>query len=476
MDFKNNIPSFDILRHEYVGRYVAFDPYMIGECRFAFCEGEKECVFKQANIAKTTTDLNIDDIEIQLNTKIIGCIVDSYIKINNKFYLVKESYQDKLTVEQIKENVKEGTEIELYSVPVYASRKGKCCSIKFGITTIHVNGIDYTIKDTTTIEDVLEYFSSNTICCYENDLLYFNGEGYSENTYYKNSNEFPIESKLLSIQSTHKIANGDEILLFNEDIRGNLTINVKKCKLTNDWNGYNSVIYVDKLDSDYLYAQLRAYSAYFSKEMDLGNVKPFVPDICYATTFGEESIVEKGFILHNNDRKLNSYPIDLKYIPNVKVKPTDLIISMNVTYGKLNKAIPKVIFECDANGIFQFKINTIIKENFVFKFDSTNDCKLSIMDFDGNIEFTGNINSTVKASLHERTFTFKSLPNSKIEFSYFNFDGTIADKIEYYFIAKNKNNSRIEVNGLHLNQLLKPYEELLAIIGESSVGEGRIAL
>lgn len=476
MEIKNNIPSFDILREEYVGRYVTLDQYMLGEPRFAFCEGEKECVLKQANIAKTTNSLNINDIEFKLNTKLISCVSDSYLKVRNNFYLVQECNNESVITEPVQEEIQESEEVELFSVPIFVSRDGKCCTVEFGKTIIHINGISYTITEETKVDDVIGFFSSYFACCYENGYLYFNGEGYSEKTYYKNTNKFPIESKLVNIESFCKIAKGDEILLFNSDIRGNLTSTIKKCYLSTEWNGYNSIVLLDKLDNDYLYAQLRAYSAYFSKQMSLGSVKPFIPDICYATTFGEESKIEKGFVLYNNNKKLNNQFIDLEYVHNVKTKPSDLIISINVTYGRLSQALPKVVFNCDSNGIFQFKINTIIKEKYSFKFNCSDSCILSIMDFDGNIEYSGGINEQVETSLHEKTFTFKSLPNSKIEFTYFNYVGIVADKIEYYFIVKNKPNARMEVNGLHLNQLLKPYEELLAVIGKSSVGEGRIAL
>ena len=477
MEFKNSIPSFDILRHEYVARYVVLDPYMTGDTRFAFCEGDKECVLKQATKAKVINSLNVGDKEFYLNTKILGCVVDSYLKVDNKFYLVEESKQDYIVTEAVQQTIASNTSVELYSVPIYTNRKGKCCRIEFGRTVININGIELRVTDDTTIEDVLEYYDKKVICCYENGYLYFNGYGYSEDTDYVNFDEFPIESKLVSVTSRVKIANGDEILLFNEDIRGNLTTTVKKCKTTTVWNGFESVVYLDKLDNDYKYSQLRAYPAYFSQVLSLGRVRPFIPDICYATTFGDESKIAKGFILYNNDEQLNTYPIDYEYIPNVSTRPSDLWISMNVTYGKVSQKLPNLIFECDDNGIFQFKINTMVKENFLFSFSCDDECKLSIMDFDGNYIYTGSINDvSVKSSLKERTFTFKALPHSEIEFNYFGYDGIVANKIEYYFVAKHKNNARVEVNGLHLNQLLKPYEELIAIIGESSVGEGRIAL
>ena len=476
MDIKNNIPSFDVLRHEYVGRYVVLDPYMTGEPRFAFCEGEKECVLKQATRAKVTKSLDIGEREFYLNTKILGCVVDSYLKVDSNFYLVSESNQNYIVTEPVQERIEAETHVELYSVPIYTNREGKCCKIKFGETSIKVNDIEYVIKENTSVQNVLDYFGEKIICSYENGYLYFNGYGYSENTDYINLNEFPIESKLLNVTSTFRIAEGDEILLFNEDIRGNLTSTIKKFKTSSVWYGFESTVYLDKLDGDYKYAQLRAYPAYFSGILSLGKAKPFIPDICYATTFGEESSIVKGFITYNNEEKLNTFYKDFKYIPNVVTKPSDLWISMNTILGKVSPKLPKLVFTCDSNGMFQFKINTIIEETYSFKFKCDNDCTLSIMDFDGNISYTGDINRLIKSNLKEKTFTFKSLPNSKIEFESFNFDGIIANNIEYYFIAKNKVNSRIEVNGLHLNQLLKPYEELLAIIGNSAVGEGRIAL
>lgn len=477
MDFKSNIPSFDILRHEYVGRYVVLDPYMTGDTRFAFCEGEKECVLKQATKAKTTNSLNVGDKEFYLNTKILGCVADSYLKVDNKFYLVEDSKQDYIITEAVQQHIDENSVVELYSIPVYTSRNGKCCKVKFGRTIINIDGIEYKIEDETKVEDVINYYDKYLVCCFENEYLYFNGYGYSEDTDYTNLNEFPIESKIISISSSVKLANGDEILLFNEDIRGNLTTTIKKCKTNIKWNGFESVAYVDKLDNDYLYSQLRAYPAYFSRKISLGSTKPFIPDICYATTFGEESSISKGFVLYNNNEQLNTYPIDFKYIANVATKPSDLWISANVIHGKIKPKLPKLIFECDEEGIFSFKINTIIEDDFLFNFNCDDECKLSVVDFNGKTTYVGNIGeSSIKSSLKEKTFTFKSLPNSEIEFNYFGYDGVVANKIEYYFIAKHKNNARMEVNGLHLNQLLKSYEELLAVIGNSAVGEGRIAL
>ena len=474
MELKNNVTSFDVIRTENVGRYVILDPYMTGKTRFAFCEGEKECVFKQATKAKTLNRLDVGNTDFYLDTNIEGGIKDSYLKVNNKFYLIYEIKDFFITTEPVQEVINESTEVELYSVPIYTTRKGKCCQIKFGETIIHVNGISYTINQNTSIEDVLSFYN-DFMCSYHNGFLYFSGSGYSENTYYKNSDEFPIESKILSIKSYCKIARGDEILMFNDDIRGNLTTKIIKCLTNLNWWGYESFVEVDKLDSDYNYSQLRAYSAYFSKVLDLGSILPFIPDICYSTVFGSESNIEKGFILYNNNDKINNSFDNFEYVARVLTKPNDLLISMNITYGKVIKINPFVL-KCNKDGLLQFKINTPIKDNFLFKFNTEHECKLSLMDFDGNILYSGSTNSSIESSLHERTFTFKSLPHATIEFSYFGYNGKIANKIEYYFIAKNKENARMEVNGLHLNQILKPYKELLAVIGNSKVGEGRIAL
>lgn len=474
MELKNNIPSFDVLHVENTGRYIALDPYMTGKTRFAFCEGEKECVFKGATKARIVNNMSVGDTDFYLNTKILGGLGDSYLKVNNKFYLIYKSDNYVITTEPIQEEIPENTEVELYSVPIYTIRKGKCCRIKFGETVVHVNGISYNINQKTTVEDVLRFYN-DIMCSYNNGFLYFNGSGYSENTPYENYNEFPIESKLLSIKSFCRIDKGDEILLFNDDIRGNLTTNIVKCISKLNWYGYESIVQVDKLDNDYKYAQLRAYPAYFSRILDLGQALPFVPDICGATVFGDESKIEKGFILYNNGKKINEHFTDLAYVANVPTKPSDLIISMNVTFGKIQQIKP-VVFKCDEHGVFQFKLYSLIKDLFIFKFNTEYECDLSLMDFDGTIIYSGDTNCSVSSSLQERTFTFRSVPNAIIEFTYFGYNGIIANSIEYYFIAKNKENARVEVNGLHLNQILKPCEELLAVIGNSKVGEGRIAL
>ena len=71
MELKNNIPSFDVLHVENTGRYIALDPYMTGKTRFAFCEGEKECVFKGATKARIINSMSVGDTDFYLNTKIM---------------------------------------------------------------------------------------------------------------------------------------------------------------------------------------------------------------------------------------------------------------------------------------------------------------------------------------------------------------------------------------------------------------------
>lgn len=476
MDFRNNIPSFSTLRPNYFARYICIDPYMMGKTRFSLCEGEKECVMKQANIAHTTTDMKIGDTEFYLDTKIKDCITDSYLKVGNHFYLISDSEENYIVTEQITEDVASGTIVELYSVPVLTSRDEECCKILFGETTIRVKDKSYKITSSTTIDEVIEYYEKYTICHYIGSYMYFKGEGFSSDTEYENFSEFPLESKMLNITSSHIILKGDDVLFFNDDIRGNLTSQVLKSTSTMTWNGYKSTVVLDKLDGDYSYSQIRAYPAYFSYKLPLYKARPSIPDICFGSTFGEESEIIKGYTLYNGDTKLNYSPKDMEYIPNLVTTPSDLLLTKMIKGTTILK-VPNLIFTCDDDGIVQFLIESPITELFNFRFKTDNDtAQVSFTDFDGNFIFVGDNSSIITTSINNVVVTIKYKAHENITFDLFSYNGTTANYISYAFVVREKNKSRCEVNCLHLNPLFKSYKELLAIIGSSKASEGRIAL
>lgn len=475
MDFRNNIPSFSTLRSNYFSRYICIDPYMMGKTRFSFCEGEKECVMKQANIAHTTTDMKIDDTEFYLDTKIKDCIVDSYLKVGNKFYLITDAEENYIVTEQIEESVNSGAMVELYSVPVYASRKERCCRILFGETFLKINDKSFTITSSTTIDDVISYYEKYTICHYIGTYMYFKGEGFSSETAFENFSEFPLESKMINITSSHKILKGDDVLFFNEDIRGNLTSEVLKASCSMTWSGYASTVILDKLDGDYTYSQLRAYPAYFSDKLPLYKSRPCIPDICFGATFGEEPDVIKGYTLYNEETKLNYYPKDMDHIANLVTTPSDLLLTKMIK-GTLRLNAPNLIFTCDDDGIVQFLIESPLTEKFNFRFKSSSTLQVSFTDFEGNFIFIGDNSSIINASINNVIVTLQYNAKENIIFDLFSYNGTIANYISYEFVVREKNNSRCEVNCLHLNPLFKSYKELLATIGSSKTGEGRITL
>ena len=481
MEFQNQIPTYDVLRPEYVGRYVVLDPYMTGKARFGICEGTKECVLKPANRAKLTEDISASSNVLYTDTIIRNIIPGSYIIINKVYYEVSSSDEINKTiylVNNIGTNIESNTEISLFSVPVSISNEYVCTSIEFGVTSIEVNGISLSITESMTIQDVIDYYYDSTPVTNFGNTLYFYGTGWSESTTYNTYTKLPIKSKMVVCTGKHKVCRGDDILLYNSDIRGNCTVYVKEAYEQNTDTGTKYVLIVSGLDNEYSYSQLRAYPAYFSRKLQLKNIRPSIVDICNGTTFGDESEVVKGIRLYTDDTQNSLIFKNDTVIPNLYSEPCDLWLT-NVIHGKIKQNLPKITFICDDNGIFQGSISTRLRStdifNFNFKFSSIS--IVSFMDYTtGEVIATSNESGLISSRINNISITIHSCSNAVISLESFYYNGSNSNKLEYYFVCREENNSRVEVNGLHLNQVFKSYKELLAIIGSSKASEGRIAL
>jgi len=478
--FTKQIPTFSTLRPKYRARYIALDPYMTGISRFGLCEGIKEVVFKQANLAHCTENLSIGSVEIPLDTKLRDFINGCYIKIGKDFYIgdSQENYFLYLT-EEIVSNIDKNQLIELYSAPVTLSREGDCCKIVFGITKITIDGYEYSITSDTTKDDVIEYYEKiNIPCWYKNETLWFAKQGWSDSTSYTNYSEFILDSCFVTVVSKHKIGNGDELLLFNDNIIANCSVTVGNCFEQETYTGYETLCIVTGMDNDYEYAQLKANPAYFSRIIGTGRAKPFIPDICFAKVFGDNtSSLSKGFRLYlDKDTPLNPVFKDMNFIASKETTPEDLWLC-NVVYGKVIPNIPELIFQCDSDGLFKINIESNITDKFQFRFNLNYDeGRIAVRDFDGNELYIGNINDTFSCPINNISISISAYALANVNLKSFLYSGTFTSFIDYYFIARQGSNCRMEVNGLHLNPILKSYTELLAVVGKAKAGEGRIAI
>lgn len=482
MLFKNQVPSYDVVRPNYIGRYVVYDRYLTGKPRFGLCEGESECVFKSAVMAKTSEYTSYGSLTINIDREIVGICVDSYIVINNKFYLVTK-YTNKYNAYSIEissgleDNLEENTEVILYSIPITTSYDdAKCTMIEFGVGLISINNIEYEITESDTIDSVMDYYKEKIPVTNFGTTLYFYGSGYSENTKYFMYDYIPTEAKMVMIETNSSLCKGDDLVMFNESVMANFETTINEIYEISVSVGRKYIACLSSLDNKYSYAQLLANPAYFSRKINFGNIRPCIADVCNGTVFGENGKAIFGIKLYNKDEELSKIYSEETLISNLVTSPSDLFLN-KVVYGTIIPKLPNLTFVCNDDGIFQMVIESPITDKFLFCFSSTSECQVSFMKLEtSEILANETAKDNIEVEIDNVVMTLKSIPKAQITLTTFSNTKILANSFKYYFLLKEGNKTRMEANSIHLNPLFKNYRELLAIIGTHKAGEGKVAL
>lgn len=478
MKLENQIPRFDTIRKNFESRYYAVDTTLSGRMRFAYGISNDEAVLKDGTYAKCTEPAISGDISLKVDNKIYGIDRNSYIKVKDNFYLV--NYVEGNTIHlynPLNTDLYEGDIVKLFSTNLSIDNEGVCSRFEFKIgTTIAGKNFTHYISENDTIEGLVKEISKYSTVHNFGNTIWALGEWTSTLSYFKIYEQYPYESGFLNIRSNNFIVVGDELALFNEDIRANNTVKVAKLEEKDSAYGFFYTVLLDGLSGSFKYGQLKAYPAYVSKKINIQNLKPSLLDICYGTVYGKDLKLIKGFKKFYLDSELTSGFEDLKYISELNTEPSDLWIN-EVLAGSIQADLPNLVFTTDNEGVFRLYVDSKIEDEFVLKFKSTNPfLKVSITDVNGNILVCGKSGEHIKSNLNKVTINIKSTPNDGVIFDTFKILKTRCTHIQYYFVCPETSNERVEVNGLHLNPIFKNYRELLAVIGRDKVGEGRIAL
>lgn len=474
---ENQIPRYDILRKSFESRYYVVDSQMTGKFRFSYGVSNDEAILKDGTYVKCAKKVLAGERKLTTDNTLIGIRSNSYIEIKDKFYLV-ESINDKdiYIYDFFNMDIEEGTEIKLFSNPISVSYEGVCTKFTFVVGNILTIGdFSYTITEEDTPESLCDLLSKHTLVSRFGDTFYVIGEltAYYE---YETYSKYPVQSGFLNIHSNDYIVPGDSLVLFNEDVRANNTVYVDTVKDVRCSSGYEYILKVSGLSGVFSYAQLRAFPAYKSRKLNIQGCKPSIVDICGDTVYGSDVNIVRGIRLYNSEKELTNGFEDLKYIAGFKLEPSDLWLS-DVIEGTIQPKLPNVCCIMNDDGIFRMYIDSKIPAEFTLKFKSMeSNVKISITDLDGNIIVSGSVDEIITSRLNKVVLNIKSYPKSEIDIVLFKYLGEQVKYVEYYFVAQEMSNERIEINGLHLNPVFRNYRELLAVIGRDKASEGRIAL
>lgn len=477
-DITNQIPSYDIIRKFTESRYYVVDANMKGTFRFGYGVSNNEAVFKSGTSVKCSSSSLVGENSVNIDNELIGVSKNSYIKIGRHFYLVHYIEDKEIFIYgTLEEDVNEGEVIKLYSVPVEIGKNGVFTKFEFKVGVIVIVGYkSYTIKEDDSVEDVVKFLSKYTLAHNFGNTIYALGEVSTSDSNYIIYGEFTIESGFLEVNSPCFICSGDDLVLFNEDVRASNIVRVVGTKQEDAVYGYRYIVMVNGLSGDFQYAQLRAYPAYISNRLDIHNCKPSIVDLCEGTVYGSDIEVVKGVKLLSNDTELTNGFEDIEYIANLPTEPADLWLC-EALEGKIEPNLPSITMVPNDEGIFRMYVDSKIDETFVLRFSSSYaDTIITVLDVDGNVICKGGVNESLETSLNKVTINIKSLQGINTTLSSFNCNKERTTHIEYYFVSREQSNERVEVNSLHLNPVFRNYRELLAIIGRDKTNEGRIAL
>lgn len=474
---ENQIPRYDILRKSVESRYYVVDSQMTGTFRFSYGVSNDEAILKDGTYVKCAKKVLAGERKISLDNTLIGIRRNSYIEIKDRFYLVESiDEKDVYIYDFFNVNIEEGTEIKLFSNPITISYEGVCTKFTFIVGNIISTGtFSYTITKEDTPESLYDMLSKITMVSRFGNTFYALGEW---NAYYdyETYSSYPIQSGFLKVNSKDYIVPGDSLVLFNEDVRANNTVYVEELKDIRCSSGYEYILKLKGLSGKFNYGQLRAFPSYKSRKLNIQGCKPSIVDICGDTVYGSDVNIVKGIKLYDSEKEITNGFEDLKYIAGFQLEPSDLWLS-DVIEGTIQPKLPNICCIMNDDGMFRMYIDSKIPAEFTFRFKSMEDnVKISITDLDGNIIAYGSTDEIITSRLNKVVLNIKSYPKSEIDIVLFKYLGEQVKYIEYYFVAQEMSNERIEVNGLHLNPVFRNYRELLAVIGRDKVSEGRIAL
>lgn len=473
----NQIPRYDILRKSFESRYYVVDSKMTGYFRFSYGVSNNEAVLKDGTYAKCAKKVLSGQNSITLDNTLIGIKENSYININDKFYLVSSIDDVTITIyDFFNTDIEEGTMVKLFSNYIEISTDSSCTKFTFVVGNILRYGdYSYTIKEDDTPESVYEELSKVTLVTRFGDTYYALGDWVAYYDY-ETFSTLPVESGFLVAESKDYIVPGDILVLFNEDVRANNTVYVEKVKEEQCSSGFKYTLKVSGLSGTFNYAQLRALPAYKSKKLNIQKCKPSIVDICGDTVYGKDVKIIKGIRTYTSEKEITNGFEDLKYLSEFPLEPSDLWLN-DVIEGSLIPKLPNISCVTNEEGIFRMYIDSKIPSEFSFVFKSTgSDVKISFMDIDGNILALGTTNNIIQSGLNKVTLNIKTEPNTEVDITLFKCLGDTIKYIEYYFVCQEMSNERVEVNCLHLNPIFRNYRELLAIVGKHRASEGRIAL
>lgn len=475
---ENQIPRYDVIRKQYESRYYVVDSNMKGTFRFAYGISNDEAILKDGTSVKCSEIAESGNSRIKIDNPLIGIARNCYIKVGRHFYLVNYIEDDYIYIYgEIKEQIDIGQEVRLYSTYVTIDNVGNCTEIEFKIGTILSSGdFSYKIKEEDTVESVVKEMSKHAMTKNFGDTIYSLGMWTSSASDFITHTEYPVELGFLNVSSLNFIVKGDDLVLFNEDVRASNIVTVEDLTELDCSSGFRYTIYTKELSGTFKYGQLRAFPAYKSTKLNISNLKPSLVDLCGDTVYGKDIKILKGIKTFYKDEELTNGFEDLKYIANLITEPSDLWLN-EVMAGKIEPILPNLKLISNEEGFFRMYIDSKIDEEFVLKFEGTYpDTKISITDVDGNILALGNCGEYLKSRLNKVTLNIQTLSKLEITLDTFKCLKQRCTHIEYYFVCRELNNERVEVNGLHLNPIFKNYRELLAVIGRDKAGEGRIAL
>jgi hypothetical protein len=450
---------------------------MTGYFRFSYGVSNNEAVLKDGTYAKCTKKVLSGQNSITLDNTLIGIRENSYININDRFYLVSSVDGTTINIyDFFNVDIEEGTMVKLFSNYIEINTDSSCTKFTFVIGNILRYGdYSYTIKEDDTPESVYEELSKVTLITRFGDTYYALGDWIAYYDY-ETFSSLPIASGFLVVESKDYIVPGDILVLFNEDVRANNTVYVEKVKEEQCASGFKYTIKVSGLSGTFNYAQLRALPAYKSKKLSIQNCKPSIVDICGDTVYGKDVKIVKGIRTYTSEKEITNGFEDLKYLAGFPLEPSDLWLN-DVIDGRLVPVLPNVRCITNEDGIFRMYLDSKIPSEFTFVFKSNyQDVKISFMDIDGNILALGTKGDILSSRLNKVTLNIKAEPNAEIDITLFKYIGETIKYIEYYFVCQEMSNERVEVNSIHLNPVFRNYRELLAIVGKHRASEGRIAL
>ena len=474
---ENQIPRYDILRKSVESRYYVIDSTMSGYFRFSYGVSNDEAILKDGTNAKCAVRVNSGDKDITLDNTLIGIRENSYIRIRDRFFLV-EYVKDKTIhiYDHFSDEIEEGTEVRLFSNYIQVDNEGVCTKFTFIVgNVLRMGTFTYTITEDDTPESLYEVLSKIAPVSRFGDTFYIIGSlvaYYDYETYSK----YPIQSGFLNVTSSDYIVPGDSFVLFNEDVRANNTVFVSRTYEQECSSGFKYIVKVDGLSVTFKYSQLRAFPAYKSKKVNIQGCKPSIVDICGDTVYGKDVSIVSGLRTYTATKEITNGYEKLKYLAGFKLEPSDLWLT-EVIDGKIIPKLPNICYVMNDEGIFRTYIDSKIPQEFTMIFKSSEPCiKISITDMDGNIIASGSNDDVISSRLNKVVLNIKANPKAEVDLVLFK---CLCDRIkyvEYYFVAQETSNERIEVNCLHLNPVFRNYRELLAVIGRDKAGEGRIAL